>query len=359
MSSTDLQIRAMVAEQAAQWLVANRSGELSEAQRKAFVEWLSESPLNTREYLALTGFAQDLEEVARRCTVSAEELIERARGDLDSVRSLPVGGSQRAPARSTSRTRWMQIAALVLITVCGALFGLWWTASPDTYSTAHAEQRSWRMADGSTVHLNSDSAVNVRFGKDRREVELLRGQAMFQVAKDVSRPFWVRAGDTLVKAVGTEFDVYRLPHATIVSVTEGRVAVWRGSAADITSPMTEHDASGAAPQVKATALAAGQQLRISGDSVVVSDKATDVRKAVAWLNRQIVFDHDLLGDVVDELNRYNQVRVRIDDATLRAAEISGVFNAYDTESFLAFLERQPGMRVERGEREVVIHAAPK
>lgn len=360
MSDADLQIRAMVAAQAAEWFVAHRSGELAEAQRKAFVEWLSESPLNAREYLALSGFTQDLEEVAGRCTTPSEELIERAASDLDSVRMLPgARASQRIePAvrqRAVRWTAWAQTAAaIVLVTLLGTVLGIWRSYSPDTYSTEHAEQRSWRMSDGSTVHLNSDSAVSVKFGNERREVELTRGQAMFQVAKDPLRPFWVRAGDTMVKAVGTEFDVYRLPHATIVSVTEGRVAVWRGTVADTESPM----AQGAATPQPAASLAAGQQLRISAGSAVVSDKPTDIRKTVAWLNRQIVFDHDLLGSVVDEFNRYNQIRMRIDDSTLRSAEISGVFNAYDTESFIAFLERQPGMRVERSDREVVIRSGP-
>jgi transmembrane sensor len=82
-----------------------------------------------------------------------------------------------------------------------------------------------------------------------------------------------------------------------------------------------------------------------------------VRKTVAWLQRQVVFDHDPLGSAIEEFNRYAERHIRVEGAELRATQISGIFSAYDAESFLRFLERQPEIRVEREGEEIVVSAA--
>jgi transmembrane sensor len=239
---------------------------------------------------------------------------------------------------------WTAAAGVALVAIAIGLFGAFRLQERGDYSTAHAEQRSWRMPDGSTVHLNSGSQIKVRFDARRREVELIKGQALFQVAKDTHRPFWVRTGDAAVKAVGTQFDVYRQPQRTLISVVEGRVAVWRVQKKPQSAPVAQIDA--------------GQQARISRESAVVSKKPDDVRKTVAWLQRQIVFDHDPLGAAVEEFNRYSEVAIRIDSPSLSSAEVSGIFSAYDAEAFIRFLEHQPDMHVERTDREVLVTAAP-
>lgn len=83
-----------------------------------------------------------------------------------------------------------------------------------------------------------------------------------------------------------------------------------------------------------------------------------MRKTVAWLQRQVIFDHDPLGVAVDEFNRYAELRIRIDDPALRVVEVSGIFSAYDAESFIRFLQRQPEMRLRRVGDEVIVTAAP-
>ncbi len=80
---------------------------------------------------------------------------------------------------------------------------------PQTYATGIGEQRSIVLADGSTVDLNSRSKIRIRFSSERRGVELIEGQALFKVAKDHARPFVVDSDGTRVRAVGTQFDVYR------------------------------------------------------------------------------------------------------------------------------------------------------
>jgi transmembrane sensor len=73
----------------------------------------------------------------------------------------------------------------------------------------------------------------------------------------------------------------------------------------------------------------------------------DVHAAVAWLEHMIAFEQKPLGEVADELNRHGILQLAIDDPALRALPVSGVFNAYDANSFAAFLETLDGLRVER------------
>ncbi len=119
---------------------------------------------------------------------------------------------------------------------------MWWQANRyPLYSTDIGERRSITLADGSTVDLNARSKLRIEFSSAERRVELLDGQALFQVAKDKQRPFIVHSGDATVRAVGTQFDVYRKDSGTTITVLEGRVAVYLQRArGDQTNTASEH-----------------------------------------------------------------------------------------------------------------------
>lgn len=352
-------VRALIATQARTWFVLHRAGELTATQRQQFIDWLLESPVHAHEYVALVGCMQDLQQVAAQNTTPADVLVARARAevDVDIVQPMfPIPATDRSSQRPVRTHVWTAVAAVVAM-VSVLLAGGWWLHERDHYRTAHAEQRSWRMPDGSTVHLNSNSEIRVRFDVRQRRIELVRGQALFQVAKDPHRPFWVYAGDTAVKAVGTEFDVYRRSERTLISVLEGRVAVWRlPDVFEQARHALGTDASEDTRQLIAQ-LDADQQAMISGRSAEISQTGGTVRKTVAWLQRQVVFDHDPLSSAIEEFNRYAERRIRVDGPRLRATQISGIFSAYDAEAFLRFLERQPDIHVERGAEEIVVSAA--
>jgi len=101
--------------------------------------------------------------------------------------------------------------------------------------------------------------------------------------------------------------------------------------------------AGAAP----TRLAAGYRLKIDGGGMPAQSERVDTRAAIAWLQRKIVFEREPLGEVAEEFNRYGTVQFSIEDTGLRALPVSGVFNAYDVNSFAEFLETLDGVRVER------------
>ena len=169
-----------------------------------------------------------------------------------------------------------------------------------------------------------------------RNVELQQGQALFHVAKDPARPFIVHSGATSVRAVGTQFDVYRKDSGvTVVTVVEGRVAV---SAADLAAPQaTSADVSGSASSL----LTAGEQVIVTAQSSArTQPRSADAAVATAWTKGQIVFQATPLKDVVEEFNRYNRHQLMIDDPTLKAVRVSGVFSSTDPASLLRFLSEQ-------------------
>lgn len=343
MSSLNQSSRSIVAQQATQWFVENRSNAATKESRVAFMEWLRSSPLHVEEYLKVAGLAHNLRAATDDPQFNLDRLLAAALAQpVDNVSVLPLRTNifqNRITARLRRRPLWVgaaaSIALLLTTTVWlvrdGERFGL-----PQDFETGHGEQRSWRLPDGSAVNLNSDSEVTVRYDAQERVVNVKRGQALFQVAHEERRRFRVIAGDAQVIAVGTQFDVFRRADATVVTVVDGKVAVFDG-----TAPAT----SLAVIPADALRIGAGEQVRLGGDLKSPEVLVANIRETVAWVQRQIVFEQRPLYEVTEEFNRYGPVPIEINSDDLRSLPITGVFNAYDTESFLVFLGRLEGVSV--------------
>jgi transmembrane sensor len=331
--------RELVAEQAADWLVANFETQ-DAGQRAAFAEWLSKSTLHQEEYAELGRLARDLHRAVAEPPPSIEALVALARAEDDSnVR--PIG----AHSRSSSGRHWIFAAAaasLAIVTTFVWLGGSRRTApavpvAGERYSTQHGQQLVQRLADGSLLHLNTDTSVAVRLQAKGRWVEIERGQVIFEVAHDPTRPFRVTAGSAEVIAVGTQFDVYLQGDSTLVTVVEGRVTV---GAAD-------GQANTATVKTRAPMqLAAGQQVRVVHGQLPSGPSAVDTHRTTAWLHRQIAFEHEPLAVVAAEFNRYATTPIDIESPALRGLAVSGVFNVDDSESLIAFLRSLNGVGVE-------------
>jgi transmembrane sensor len=338
-SPSDEQIRAAIAEQASEWFMENRSGPLDHKESARFMTWLQASPMHVEEYLRIAALAPDLEAAAKTNKTPRETLVARARGEPVGIVSLDRAGlgqlpalirRRRSPARSVAAAAALAVVAVSTVWSMrdGERFGL-----PRTYSTVRGEQRIQRLPDGSVLHLNTDSAVTVRYSRSERLVSLDRGQVLFEVAHQDKRPLRVQTDRAGVVAVGTQIDVYRKSGTTTITVVEGSVEVCSGSAPP---------PAGAEPSVR---LNPGDQLDV-GDRIGAL-RHVDARAAVAWLQRQIVFQDEPLGEVAAEFNRYGPVTVEIDDESLRALPISGIVDAYDTDSFAAYLATLSGVIVQK------------
>lgn len=206
----------------------------------------------------------------------------------------------------------------------------------DRYRTAIGQERAIRLADGSMVHLNTASAIEVALRDDRRVIHLLRGEARFDVAHDTARPFVVEVGDTTVRAVGTAFAVRLRSELTELTVIQGRVAVQDGAA-----PLSLVSAGSAAA------------IRSGAVAVTPLDRA-QVARRIAWQSGMIDFQGDTLAQAVDEFNRYRGTPIVIGDPQLAAIRIGGTFRADSSDKFVLALEQTFGIRAMSGEDDAVI-----
>lgn len=345
MNATNKRKRAMVAEQAADWFVANREG-LDAVQRTTFVAWLKESPTHVEEYLGVAQLASGLRKAVVDTELSLDALLERARAEVDTDVPPNRPRARSAPGLISPRG-WLYAAAAAAVAVL-AIALVWFGAtrqSPlsaratvEQYSTRHGAQLTQPLADGSRLHLNTDTSVTVRFEAHGRSVDIARGQVVFEVAHDPKRPFRVTAGSAEVIAVGTKFDVYLQGDSTLVTVVEGRVTV--GPTA------LPGGAAASNPARGPMQVSAGQQVRVVRGELPLGPAEVDAHRVTAWLHRQIAFEQAPLATVATEFNRYTATPIEIETPALRELAISGVFNVDDTESFVAFLRSLEGVRVE-------------
>ncbi|WP_374579631.1 FecR domain-containing protein [Phenylobacterium sp.] len=184
------------------------------------------------------------------------------------------------------------------------------------YNTGIGEQRLVSLDDGSRLRMDTDTQVRVRFSDTGRRVELVRGQAFFDVAHDASRPFVVRAGDQSIRALGTRFDVRRQGTDVRVTLVEGSVEV-RRTGAD-----------------QAWTLAPGQGLSAQGE-LVKPPTPVDVGAATSWTSGRLVFRATPLKDAAAEINRYSTAKVVLESPDLQNVQVSGVFDVGDTRAFVA------------------------
>jgi transmembrane sensor len=351
MTSKDEQIRTAIAEQAGEWFVANDAGPLDEQESAALSEWLRASRTHVEEFLGVSVIARDLREACTGPAYSADTLVARARADDDSPgeplwgRVIAVVAGVPSPHR---RAVVVTMAALGIVTL-GSL--LLWKLMPAGrvpepagtvalhFETVHGEQQTHQLADGSLLHLNTDSSVTVEYGKTARLIVLTSGEADFEVAHEAARPFRVFAGAAEVVDLGTKFDVRVGQAGTVVTVSEGRVAVGR-------SQVSEESRGNSHWEARFVEVGADQQIRVTQGEWPVVPVSVDAQRTTAWLHRQIAFDHEPLERVVEEFNRYTTKPIVIVTPALRNLEISGVFSTERSEAFIAFLRSLEGVRVE-------------
>jgi transmembrane sensor len=353
MNSDEEQVRAAIAEQAGEWFAVNDEGPLDARDSAALAAWLKTSPVHIEEFLGVSTIARDLRNARTDPQYSLEAILSRARAEGETtVRALRSRDSFAIRARS-SRPRLAGAVAMAASVVLSLGLFSWWNvrhaAQPPVaesitelrFETGHGEQLSRRLADNSVLHLNTDSAVTIRYGKTERLVTLMAGQAGFEVAHEPDRPFWVLAGSAEVVDIGTRFDVRMEQHSTVVTVVEGRVEVGL-------SPMLDK-LRRSSPQPhprRFVELAAGQQVSVTEGEGPITPVAVDAQSATAWLHQQIVFDHEPLERVAAEYNRYTTKPIEIATPALRNLPITGEFATNDPDTFIAFLRSLKGVRVE-------------
>lgn len=231
-------------------------------------------------------------------------------------------------------------AGIAMLAVAGAL--LWQVKSPPgrVYASEIGEVRNIELPDGSRLVLNTDTSATVHFKEMQRDISLKRGEALFKVARDASRPFIVRANNVLVRAVGTEFTVRIDDTRTDVIVTEGAVDV------------TRIDGSGSQTIQRVTAnhrvMLASQESRPDVEAI----SSQTLTRELAWRKGLAAFAGEPLSEAVTEINRYSRHRIYVDDPELAARPVVGIFHANDAEAFVIAVEATFGAEAEHSNGEI-------
>ena len=282
--------------------------------------WLAEDPRNRAAWRLAQELWAGLGDLA-----TEPELLAARRDALDRARR-----ASRARWRGgAARGRLAAAMAAGLIVAAGLGYAGWRAAEPAHYVTALGERRVVRLADGSVVTLDSGTRLDVRYSRDARRLWLRDGQARFDVAHDVTRPFQVRARDRTVVATGTSFNVEVLGAKVLVTLIEGRVTVLKARA-----PAGSAPALGIAEAP--VPLLPGQRLVADAAPTATAARveAADVDRVTAWEGGKLVFDDEPLASVAAQVSRYSDRPVVVSDRRAGDVRVSGVFSAGDLDTFV-------------------------
>jgi transmembrane sensor len=309
-----------VSDQAAEWFIRLRDRDLTVAERRKYVRWLKQSPNNIAEFMRLCRM------YGRVKRAKLPTLLPEAH-DSNVIALTPresVAPVEHRPEWLDSRKLRLAVVAcsLALVAVIATI-----AFSSNTIETDAGEWRTVQLADGSIVSTGPNTLMQVDYSKETRRINLARGEAMFKVTKDPSRPFIVNAGGAIARAVGTRFGVERREDRIRVTVAEGKVAVVRSDQA----AALEH----AIDLSVATALVADESLDIPVNTPTVPLHVEKVNSAhaLAWANGQLILQTETVGEAVEEFNRRNRLQLRIDDPEIAGWHICCVFDAADPEAF--------------------------
>lgn len=338
---------AAIEDAAISWLTERDDG-FSPAREREFAQWLRADP---RHAATVTRLEQTLGLLAE---------LPEFRTELNTVfdRAAPVVAFSPASAEQPTLTpaprRWSRAfawAGLAAALAFGSFVG--WRAlqpPPEThFTTTVAGYERARLDDGSTLELNSATALRVQFTAVERHVQLESGEAHFAVAHDTARPFIVSAGGIAVRAVGTAFNVrYTSDGGVEVTVTEGKVRIGQSGPAS--------SAAESAPLVSA-----GQRIFLPKHAPLPAVEKVDpatLRAALAWQSRLADFAEAPLADVVARFNARSRVQLILADAQLADRRIGGTFALDEAEAFVRLLERDGEIIGERrGESEIHLRRA--
>jgi transmembrane sensor len=330
-------IERPVGEQAAAWLATLSDESCTQEERRQFASWLVRANTHVEEFLRVSALARSLQGAGSWPEIDLDGLIAEARGQasvVDLRAREPWRMGREASGVSGYRIRrngWLAAAAAVLvISIVAAFQWLGADRRGEVYDTRRGELRSVSLEDGSIVELNAGSRIRELYSPIERRIELVRGEAVFRVARNYERPFKVSTPFADIVAVGTQFNVdSRESHRTIVTVLEGKVRVQR-------------QADGGDSPV----LGAGDQVVIQREPVETRIARVDPARVMGWTSRRLYFEDTPLEEAAREFERYSERNIRIVDAALARRRITGTFDASDPGALVRFLERYVDTTVE-------------
>jgi transmembrane sensor len=288
-------------EQAADWQLRLQEEPRARAE---FERWLNADPAHTQAWRKM-------------------QQLWGALGELAPVAEpVPV----ETAARPTPRRWWPALAAAASVAAIAVLIAPQASlALRADYQTGIGETREVHLPDGSSVTLAPDSAMAVA-SNNPRQVELLRGQAYFQVAPDPQHPFTAKAGQLSVRVLGTAFDLDLQPASAEVALEHGQV-----QAENTRADLSER-------------LAPGQRLKLNWPSGTVERSQLAPQQVAAWRSGSLFVENQSVADIVAHLQRYTSGWIVVPDANLKQRRITGLFDLSNPDRALQALATSLGVK---------------
>lgn len=324
-----------IEQQASEWLIRSESEHFTDAMRAELESWL-QKPAHRVSFLRV-------EKAWRR----ASRLIANRRPfdgnvDLDLLKEPAAEPGRKSNNPGSPWTlRIATIAAIVLGMYLAGLAA--WIAIGSTkwisYTTSIGGYEQVTLPDGSVMQLNTDSEVRARITGDKREIELVRGEALINATNDPRRPLMVRAANARARAGfsprgGTTFVVrFRPPNRVDFGVTDGSITV--GTSYRLIDVALRREFS-------------SESTLMAGDSAIVRPEGVqfervgldELNRKTSWIIGLLTFQGETLTEVTDEFNRYNRRQLLVTDPAIAGRRIGGAFQSNDPDSFIAALEQR-------------------
>lgn len=329
-------------QQACEWISRFDRG-LSVLEEQAFSDWVNISKTHRQ---CLFEVAQTWDELS-------------VLNELSTL--FPLRDNHKPQTRIMLNRKTMGIAASLVVVCCLA-----WLVNTQNMDfmvdstllvveaeTSVGEQRILSLADGSVLHLNTDSLVSVDFSDSRRNVHLLRGEAHFEVAHDEQRPFIVKAQGNTVTAIGTAFNVQitSANHFELL-VTDGKVLVKNtyesNQISDNNGPL--HPLAGVGElMIEGQKALVGQQ---SIQQLILSDE--QVQNDLAWQQGMLVFHGEPLSEALQEISRYTSINFTLADEKVKQRKVAGYFKAGDIQGLLFALENNFNIIYSKDDEQTIV-----
>jgi len=317
-----------------QYILINRflTGDISESENDQLQNWLQESVENQKIFDEVEKIWSNINTPEPDTIPPFEEFWSKLNCQLETS-----GQRQKASILSMKKPfpkidmlslfgGQIKIGAIAAAAMLILLFGgyglyqkIFKAINFQIYITQNSERVEQRLPDGSKVNLNS--ASEIKFAKDSfdsiRTIQLT-GQAFFEVIPS-GRPFFVQTKNAQIQVLGTSFDVRARDLQTRVIVKQGKVALL----------------SKALPADSAVVLTTNEMSFCQGNDSPTSPTQVEADYILGWIENRIVFDNTPLKEIVGELQRIYDVKIRIELTVSDELSISGEFEQEPLEEILS------------------------
>jgi len=300
-------LEALIDEQAVAWFARLRADNVSREEKAVFADWLQQSPSHQNAFDEICLLWGD--------TQLKQALGETGEKSLNNSRNAPRRGFQLPLLMAACLALALVFRAELLIVVQA------------DYSTGIGKQQTVRLEDGSHVVLNTNSAITVTMKDKQRAIELLQGEAFFDVEPDADRPFVVYGEHSTTRVLGTRFFVYRKNNSDEVNVLSGKVQVTNNNRPKESVLLHDHDS-----------------VSVNRDGLNKTHIA-NTKPASSWVDGYLVFQDVALADVIEQVQRYRNGVVIFKDDSLRQFRINGRINLRDPQHILSTLEKTLPVKV--------------